>query len=44
MEYNTRRESFPENVFAAMFGFSEAELLRSTASAEERKAPRVSFQ
>ena len=44
MQYNTRRESFPDNVFAGTFGFAAAELLASTESAEERKAPRVSFQ
>ena len=43
MEYNTRRESFPDNVFAGMFGFGPAELLHATESAEERKAPKVSF-
>jgi LemA protein len=43
MEYNTRRESFPANVFAGMFGFGAAELLNATESAEERKAPKVSF-
>ena len=43
MEYNTKRESFPDNVFAGMFGFSAAELLQSTDSPEERKAPKVSF-
>jgi LemA protein len=43
MEYNTRRESFPPIVFAGVMGFSHAELLQSTDSAEERKAPKVSF-
>src|SRR5919206_429056 len=43
MEYNTRRESFPDSVFAGMFGFASAELLQATASAEERKAPQVRF-
>jgi len=43
MEYNTKRESFPDNVFAGMFGFGPAELLQSTESADERKAPKVSF-
>ena len=43
MEYNTKRESFPDNIFAGMFGFTAAELLQSTDSAEERKAPKVSF-
>ena len=27
MEYNTKRESFPDNIFAGMFGFGPAELL-----------------
>jgi LemA protein len=44
MDYNTRRESFPETVFAGMFGFGPAELLQATESAEERKVPKVSFQ
>jgi LemA protein len=43
MEYNTRRESFPDSVFAGMFSFGPAELLAATESAEERKAPKVSF-
>jgi len=44
MEYNTRRESFPDVVFAGALGFGAAELLQSTESAEERRAPKVSFQ
>jgi len=43
MEYNTKRESFPDNIFAGMFGFGAAELLQATESAEERKAPQVKF-
>ena len=43
MEYNTRRESFPDTIFAGMFGFSPADLLQATESAEERKAPAVKF-
>jgi LemA protein len=43
MVYNTRRESFPDNIFAGMFGFGTAELLQATGSAEERKAPQVRF-
>jgi len=43
MEYNTRRESFQDNIFAGMFGFTAAELLQSTESPEERKAPQVKF-
>src|SRR3954453_5106731 len=43
MEYNTKRESFPQVVFAGAMGFGPAELLQSTESPEERKAPKVSF-
>ena len=43
MDYNTKRESFPDSVFAGMFNFGPAELLAATESAEERKAPKVSF-
>jgi LemA protein len=43
MEYNTRRESFPDTILAGMFRFDAAELLQATESAEERKAPKVSF-
>ena len=43
MQYNTRRESFPDNVLAGMFGFGGAELLEVTESAAERAAPKVSF-
>jgi len=43
MSYNTKRESFPDTIFAGMFGFGPAELLQATESAEERKAPKVSF-
>ena len=44
MEYNTKRESFPDTLFAGMFGFTAATLLEATESAEERKAPKVSFK
>ena len=43
MEYNTKRESFPDTIFAGMFGCGPAELLQATESAEERKAPQVKF-
>jgi LemA protein len=43
MEYNTKRESFPDSIFAGAFAFGPAELLQATESAEERKAPKVSF-
>jgi len=43
MGYNTKRESFPANIFAGMFNFGPAELLQATESVEERKAPQVKF-
>jgi LemA protein len=43
MLYNTSIESFPGNVIAGMGGFARAEQLKSTESAEERKAVKVSF-
>ena len=43
MEYNTKRESFPQVAFAGVMGFGPAELLQSTEAPEERKAPKVSF-
>jgi len=44
MAYNTGRESFPQIAIAGPLGFQPAELLESTESPEERKAPKVSFQ
>jgi len=43
MEYNIRRETFPANLVANLFAFSQAEPLQATESPEERKTPRVSF-
>jgi len=43
MDYNTKRESLPDSIFAGMFNFGPAELLAATESPEERKAPKVSF-
>jgi LemA protein len=43
MVYNTQRESFPDSIFAGLFGFKDAMLLEATESAEERKAPKVKF-
>jgi len=43
MAYNTEREKFPNSIIAGMFNFGPAELLQATESAEERKAPQVSF-
>jgi len=44
MEYNIRRETFPANLVANLFAFTQAEQLQSTESPEERKTPRVSFR
>ena len=44
MQYNTKRESFPDNIFAGMFGFAPAELLEATQSAEQRAVPKVSLR
>jgi LemA protein len=44
MGYNTRRETFPAVLFAGMLGFQAATLLEVIESAEERKAPKVSFK
>jgi LemA protein len=43
MSYNTKRESFPDNVIAGLFVFKEAMLLEATESKEERQAPKVKF-
>ncbi|MEX2197635.1 MAG: LemA family protein [Burkholderiales bacterium] len=43
MSYNTKRESFPDNIVAGLFSFTEAMLLQATESKEERKAPQVKF-
>lgn len=43
MGYNTRRESFPDVVFAGFLQFKPAELLQATESAEERQAVKVKF-
>ena len=43
MDYNVRRESFPDSIFANGFGFAAAELLQSTESPQERTAPQVKF-
>ena len=42
MTYNTTRETFPNVVFAGMFGFLPAELFK-VEDAAERIAPKVSF-
>ncbi len=42
MQYNTQRESFPNNIFAGWFSFLAAELLEIEDEAA-RKAPEVSF-
>lgn len=42
MEYNTLRESFPNNLFAGWFNFQEAELLE-IEDETKREVPEVSF-
>jgi LemA protein len=42
MSYNTTRESFPTNVLAGMFNFTEAQLFQIENTAE-RAAPQVKF-
>ena len=42
MSYNTTRESFPTNVLAGMFNFTEAQLFQ-IENATEREAPKVKF-
>jgi len=42
MVYNTTRETFPNVVFAGMFGFTEAQLFQ-IENAAERQAPQVKF-
>lgn len=44
MNYNNRRETFPGNIFAGMFGFTQAALLEIPPDRPEmRDAPRVQF-
>lgn len=44
MAYNTYKQSFPQNVFAGMFGHaSDASLLEFEDSAQIQAAPKVSF-
>jgi len=42
MTYNTTRETFPNVIFAGMFGFTAAQLFQ-IEDATERNAPKVSF-
>lgn len=41
MKYNTKRESFPDNIFAGMFNFGKRDLFATEES--ERKPVKVSF-
>lgn len=41
--YNTYKQSFPQVIFAGMFGFQDAEFFEITNTAE-REAPKVSFK
>jgi LemA protein len=42
LSFNTRAQTFPNNVVAGMFGFNAAEFFRVEAAAE-REAPKVQF-
>lgn len=42
LAYNNKREVFPNNIFAGIFGFSEAALFEIDSPAE-REAPKVQF-
>ena len=42
MAYNMKRETFPSNLFAGVFGFTEAKLFE-ILDAAEREAPKVKF-
>lgn len=42
MNYNTTRETFPNNIFAGLFNFTEAQLFQ-IEDAAERAAPQVKF-
>ena len=44
MEYNTKRESFPDILFAGVLGFTAAAFLVVITSPEQREAPKVSFK
>lgn len=44
MEYNTYKQSFPQNIFAGMFGHAkDAALLEFEDSAQIQAAPKISF-
>jgi len=44
MEYNIYKQSFPQNIFAGMFGHAQdASLLEFEDSAEIQQAPKISF-
>jgi LemA protein len=44
MEYNTYKQSFPQNIFAGMFGHGQdATLLEFEDHAQIQAAPKVSF-
>jgi LemA protein len=43
MDYNIKRETFPEVVVASALGLAPAQQLQSTEGAEERRAPRAAI-
>jgi LemA protein len=44
LEYNNTRQTFPALLFSGALGFPQKLPLEATESAEERKAPKVSFK
>lgn len=42
-KFNIAVQSFPTNIFAKSFGFTEVPLLEATKSEQEREAPKVAF-
>jgi LemA protein len=42
-KYNIAVQSFPTNLFAGKFGFTEVPLLEATKGEQEREAPKVAF-
>ena len=44
MEFNTKRESFPDIIFAGMLGFTQAGFLEATTAPEQREPPKISYK
>ena len=44
MEFNTKRESFPDILFAGMLGFTQAGFLEAITAPEQREPPKISYK